>query len=61
MIEGTGAFNIAYGRWPVKKDKGGKEISLGNLFSTFKYPFLPWTIFFNGTRQTIVHLGNSLL
>jgi hypothetical protein len=30
--------------------KSGKELSLGNLFSTFEYPFFPGTIFFSGTR-----------
>jgi hypothetical protein len=40
--------NIVQGRKRIFE--GGKEISQGNLFSTFEYPFLPWTIFFSGTR-----------
>jgi hypothetical protein len=37
---------------PLRDRKVEKKISQGLFFSTFKYPFLPWTIFFSGTRQT---------
>jgi hypothetical protein len=30
----------------------GKELSQGNLFSTFEYPFLPWDNIFSGSRKT---------
>jgi hypothetical protein len=30
--------------------EGGKEIIQVKFFSTFEYPFLPWTIFFSGAR-----------
>jgi hypothetical protein len=26
VIEGTGAFNIAYGRWPAQKNVGSQDI-----------------------------------
>jgi hypothetical protein len=33
------------------REKIGKVLSQGILFSTFKYPFHPWTIFFSQSRK----------
>jgi hypothetical protein len=50
IIPWESSFPLFY----LRDRKVEKELSPGNLFSTFEYPFLPWTIFFSGTRQTIL-------
>jgi hypothetical protein len=59
IVQGRKGYSKAEKRFPWESSfplflslgkKSGKELPLGNLFSTFEYPFFPGTIFFSRTR-----------